>query len=43
VISRIESVREWLDEHEQEHAGLTPLQVEVRECLEQQQPGASGM
>lgn len=34
VIPRIESVEEWLDEHEAEHAGLTALQVELKEALE---------
>ena len=43
VIPRVESVGAWLDEHEAEHAGLTPLQVEVRAYLERQQPGASGV
>jgi hypothetical protein len=27
-------VEAWLDENEQEYAGLTPLQVEFREALE---------
>ena len=39
VIPRIESVAEWLEEHEHEHAGLTPLQEELKAYLEQEQPG----
>lgn len=39
VIPRIESVAEWLDEHEQEHAGLTPLQEQLKAYLEQKQGG----
>lgn len=34
VIPRIESVREWLDEHEQQYAGLTATQEEWKEALE---------
>lgn len=34
AIPRIESVAAWLEEHEQEHAGLTALQVEYKEALE---------
>jgi hypothetical protein len=34
IIPRVELVGEWLEEHEQEYAGLTPLQVEFREALE---------
>jgi hypothetical protein len=34
VITRIESVREWLEANEAEHAGPTALQVEFREALE---------
>jgi hypothetical protein len=34
VIPRIESVAEWLEENESEHAGPTALQVEFREVLE---------
>jgi hypothetical protein len=41
IIPRIESVEEWLDEHEREHAGLTPLQAEFRKALGQE-PGAPG-
>lgn len=37
VIPRIESVGEWLDGHEAEHAGLTPLQEEFRRALEEMQ------
>jgi hypothetical protein len=40
VIPRIESVGEWLDEHEQEHAGLTPLQEEFKRYLGQEESGA---
>lgn len=39
VIPRIESVEAWLDEHEHEHAGLTPLQEQLKAYLEQEQPG----
>jgi hypothetical protein len=39
VIPRIESVAEWLDEHEHEHAGLTPLQEQLKAYLEQKQGG----
>jgi hypothetical protein len=44
VIPRIESVGEWLDEHEAEHAGSTALQVEFKEALERarRQRGAEG-
>jgi hypothetical protein len=41
VIPRIESVEEWLDEHEAEHAGLTPLQEEFKKALERGEPGTS--
>ena len=41
VIPRIESVGEWLDEHESEHAGLTPLQEEFKKALEGGEPGTS--
>jgi hypothetical protein len=41
VIPRIESVEEWLDEHEAEHAGLTPLQEEFKRALEEKEPGTS--
>ena len=34
VFPRIEQVEQWLDEHEQEHAGLTPLQEEYKRALE---------
>lgn len=34
VIPRIESVEAWLDEHEQEYAGPTALQVEFKGALE---------
>jgi putative SOS response-associated peptidase YedK len=34
VILRLESVKAWLDEHEQEYAGLTPLQEEFTRTLE---------
>ena len=36
---RIESVEEWLDEHEAKHAGLTPLQEEFKRYLGQEEPG----
>jgi hypothetical protein len=39
VIPRIESVEEWLDEHEAEHAGLTSLQEEFKKALERGEPG----
>ena len=39
IIPRIESVEEWLDEHEQEHAGLTPLQEEFKKALEEKERG----
>ena len=39
VIPRIELVGEWLDEHEAEHAGLTPLQEEFKRYLGQEEPG----
>ena len=39
IIPRIESVAGWLDEHEHEHAGLTPLQEEFKKALGQEQPG----
>jgi len=39
VIPRIESVGEWLDEHEHEHAGLTSLQEEFKRHLGQEEPG----
>jgi hypothetical protein len=42
VIPRIESVEKWLDEHEAEHAGLTPLQEELKRALEEKERGASG-
>ena len=42
VIPRIELVGEWLDEHEAEHAGLTPLQEEFKKALEEKERGASG-
>ena len=35
VIPRIESVGQWLDEHEQEHAGLTQLQEQLKAYLEE--------
>jgi hypothetical protein len=35
VITRIENVEAWLDEHEAEHAGLTPLQEEFKKALEE--------
>ena len=41
VIPRIESVGEWLDEHEAEHAGLTPLQEEFKKALEEKERGTS--
>ena len=41
VIPRIESVEGWLDEHEAEHAGLTPLQEEFKKALEEKEPGTS--
>ena len=40
--SRIESVDEWLDEHEAEHEGLTPMQEEFRKALEEKERGAPG-
>ncbi|MEX5637100.1 hypothetical protein [Parafrankia sp. FMc2] len=36
IVPRLESVASWLDEHEHEHAGLTPLQVEMKKYLEEQ-------
>ncbi|KQC34734.1 hypothetical protein [Frankia sp. ACN1ag] len=36
IIPRLESVAAWLDEHEHEHAGLTPLQVELKAYLKEQ-------
>jgi len=39
VIPRIESVGKWLDENEHEHAGLTPLQEQLKAYLEQERPG----
>jgi hypothetical protein len=39
IIPRIESVGKWLDEHEAEHAGLTPLQEEFKKALERAEPG----
>jgi hypothetical protein len=42
VIPRIESVGEWLDEHEAEHAGPTPTQEEFKQALEEKEPGTSG-
>jgi hypothetical protein len=39
VISRIESVGAWPAEREHEHAGLTPLQEELKAYLEQDGPG----
>jgi hypothetical protein len=41
VIPRIESVGEWLDERESEHAGLTPFQEEFKKALEGGEPGTS--
>ena len=41
VIPRIESVGKWLDEHEAEHAELTPLQEEFKKALERGEPGIS--
>jgi hypothetical protein len=46
VIPRIESVGAWLDEHEAEHAGLTPGQEEFKKAyekaLEDKERGTSG-
>jgi hypothetical protein len=42
VIPRIELVGEWLDEHEAEHAGLTPLQEEFRKALKDKERGTLG-
>lgn len=42
VIPRIESVGEWLDEHEAEHSGLTPLQEEFKQALEEKERGTPG-
>ena len=39
VLPRIELVMEWLDQHEHEHAKLTPLQEQVKAELEQEQLG----
>jgi hypothetical protein len=39
IIPRIGSVGEWLGEHEQEHAGLTPLQEEFKKALEEKERG----
>ncbi len=36
IVPRLESVAAWLYEHEHEHAGLTPLQVEMKKYLEEQ-------
>ena len=33
----IESVADWLDEHEHEHAGLTPFQEQLEAYLKQKQ------
>jgi hypothetical protein len=33
--------RPWLDAHEAEHAGLTPLQEEFKKALERAEPGTS--
>ena len=41
VIPRIESVGMWLDEHEAEHAGMAPGQVEFKKALERGEPGIS--
>jgi hypothetical protein len=40
--SGIGDVREWLDVHEAEHAGLTPLQEEFKRALEEKERGAPG-
>ena len=42
VVPRLESVKAWLDEHEQEYAGLSPLQEEFRRALEEREPGSAG-
>jgi hypothetical protein len=42
IIPRIESVEEWLDEHEAGHAGLTPLQEEFKQALEEKERGTPG-
>jgi hypothetical protein len=46
IIPRIESVGEWLDEHEAEHAGLTSAQEEFKKAyekaVEEKERGASG-
>jgi hypothetical protein len=42
VIPRIESVEAWLDQNEYEHAGLTPLQEELKAYLEEGRPGEAG-
>ena len=46
MIPRIESVEEWLDQHEREHAGLAPGQEEFKQAyaraLEEKERGASG-
>ena len=34
VIPRLESVEAWLDANEHEHAGLTPLQAEIKDWLD---------
>jgi hypothetical protein len=34
VIPRINSVEAWLNQNEHEHAGLTPLQMEIKGYLE---------
>jgi hypothetical protein len=42
IVPRIESVVEWLDEYEAEHAGLTPLQEEFKKALEEKRRGDPG-
>ena len=35
VIPQIDQVEAWLNEHEQEHAGLSPLQKELQRAIEE--------
>jgi hypothetical protein len=35
VIPRLELVEAWLDEHEHEYEGLTPMQVELKKYLDE--------
>ncbi len=42
VIPRIGQVREWLDANKQDHAGLTPLQQQLKRALGQPDSPAGG-